>query len=53
MDLRVKLTKEVPDVEIVKLIKQNCARYIRNLLYPQPINSIEDLFEACIEIETV
>ena len=26
MDLREKLTKKIPDVEIVKLIKQNSAR---------------------------
>ena len=38
VDLREKLTKEKPDVEIVKLVKQNFARYIRNLAYPQPNN---------------
>ena len=53
MDLRDKLTKKVNDGDIVKLIKQNSVRYIRNLVYPWLVNSIEDLFESCIEIETV
>ena len=53
MDLRYKPTKEIPDVDIFNLIKQNSARCIRYHVYPQPINSIEDLFAACSVIETV
>ena len=52
LDLRGKLTKDLPDSEIIKLIKQNSARFIRNMVYPQAIGSIEELFEACLEVET-
>ena len=52
LDLREKLTKDLPDADVIKLIKQNASRFIRNMVYPQAINTIEELFEACIEVET-
>ena len=52
IDLRGKLSKDLPDSEIIKLIKQNSSRFIRNMVYPQSIGSIEELFEACLEVET-
>ena len=52
LDLRDKLSNDLPDREVIKLIKQNATRFIRNMVYPQKIETVEELFEACIEVET-
>mgnify|MGYP004573138529 CR=1 FL=1 len=52
IDLREQLTNDLPESEVIKLIKMNASRFIRNMVYPQTLSTIDDLFEACLEVES-